>query len=117
MSEMQKKEFQKAGERYLPIKNLSQLKRAIREGRHFRIIEHYVRPEYTGQLRQPRKVQTKEFYSVVADDPGHSLNSANNGNGSYVAYGKARDWRFDEDGACTLKNSAQGRPIWKIGIL
>ncbi len=56
MSEIQ--ETGKLQERYLPIKNLSQLMRAIKEGRRFRIIKHYVRPDFSGQLREPGKIQT-----------------------------------------------------------
>lgn len=33
----------------MEIKNLSQLKRAIKEGRNFIIRKHYIRPEYDGQ--------------------------------------------------------------------
>lgn len=117
MNEMQERETVKTQEKYLPIKNLSQLKRAIREGRPFRIIEHYVHPEYKGQMREPGKVQTNGFYSKVVDNPFHSLNSVNGGKGSYVSYGKASDWIFNGDGICTLVHPSGEHPIWEIGVL
>lgn len=104
-------------EKYVPIKNLSQLKRAIREGKAFRVIEHYVRPGYSGQLRKPGKVQTNGFYSKVADNPLHVVNGANGCEGTYMAYGKASDWRFWEDGTCTLVHHPGEHPVWKIGVL
>lgn len=117
MCETQQKEYEKDQEIYMHIKNLSQLKRAIKEGRRFRIIEHYIRPEYSGQLRVPVKVQTNAFYSKVVDNPSHALNCANSGMGPYLAYGKASDWSFGEDGICTLMHSSGTHPVWKIGIL
>ncbi len=115
MSEIQ--ETGKLQERYLPIKNLSQLMRAIKEGRRFRIIKHYVRPDFSGQLREPGKIQTNGFYSRVADDPCHMVSNANRGEGTYIAYGKSGDWRFDKDGTCTLTQPAGGRRIWDIKVL
>lgn len=115
MSETQKTE--KAQEEYLLIKNLRQLKQAVKEGRPFRIINHYVHPEFSGQLRKPGKVQTNGFYSKVVDNPDHVLNNANGGKGFYVAYGKASDWHFDKDGTCTLMQHAGKRRIWDIKVL
>jgi len=115
MSETQ--ETEKLQEGYLPIKNLSQLKRAIKEGRRFRIIKHYVHPDFSGQLREPGKVRTKGFFSRVADDPYHVVSNANRGEGYYVAYGKASDWHFDKVGTCTLMHRAGEGPIWEIKVL
>ena len=117
MSETQKRGTGKTQERYLPIKNLSQLKRAVKAGRPFRIIKHYVHPEYQGQMREPGKVQTNGFYSKVVDNPFHPLNSVNNGKGSYVSYGKATDWIFNEDGICTLMHPSGEHLVWEIGVL
>ena len=116
MSVAQKNGDGRDQEKYMPIKNLSQLKRAMQEGRVFRIIEHYVKPEYSGQLRRPGRVQTNGFYSKIADNPFHVLNTLNGCQGSYLAYGKARDWSF-EDGICTLMHHSGEHLVWKIGIL
>lgn len=45
----------------MEIKNLSQLKKAIKEGRKFIIKKHYIRSEYEGQIRKPNVVQTNGF--------------------------------------------------------
>ena len=44
------------------IKNLSQLKRAMRVGTVFEVVDHYVRPEYTGQKRI---VQVTQIMNLV----------------------------------------------------
>lgn len=80
------------------IKNLTQLKRAIEARTPFLIVEHYVHPESKGQIRVPNVVQTNGFYSVVKDDDKNEINSYNNGKGSWMPYGKAREnWMFDGD--------------------
>lgn len=91
----------------MEIKNLSQLKRAIKEGRNFIIRKHYIRPEYDGQIRKPNVVQTNGFYSIEDGKPDSKITLANNGKGSWVEYGKASDWKF-EDGVCKQYN------VWEI---
>lgn len=46
------------------IKNLSQLKKAINEKKEFKIVRHYIHPDYEGQVRVPNIIQTNGFYSV-----------------------------------------------------
>ena len=62
----------------MEIKNLSQLKRAIKEGRNFIIRKHYIRPEYDGQIRNPNVVQTNGFYSIEDGKPDSKITLANN---------------------------------------
>lgn len=83
----------------IEVKNLAQLKRAIQEGYAFEIVRHYLRPENTGQIRKPTKVQTQSFYSVVLGKPEHKVSKANYGLGVWFEYGKASDWEF-KDGLC-----------------
>lgn len=97
----------------MEVKNLAQLKRAIQSGRAFEIVRHYVRPEYEGQIRQPSVVQTNGFYSVIHNDPAHRISQANNGRGSWIEYGKASDWVF-EDGLCKLYGKNELRRVWEI---
>lgn len=96
------------------IKNLSQLKKAINEKRHFIIRKHYVRPEYEGQERIPNVIQTNAFYSVVANEPENPVSLGNRGKGSFCEYGKASDWTF-EDGVC--KQNYFGKPLWEIEFI
>ena len=77
------------------INNLSQVKKAIANGREFMIVEHFIKPHLTGQKRKPSKVQTNAFYSVVPDDPDNEVSKANGGLGYFLQYGKASDWDFN----------------------
>lgn len=98
----------------MEIKNLSQLKRAIKEGRNFIIRKHYIRPEYDGQIRKPNVVQTNGFYSIEDGKPDSEVTLANGGRGSWVEYGKASDWKF-ENGVC--KFSFRGKKVWEIEFI
>ena len=93
------------------IKNLSQLRKAINNGETFVIKRHYVRPEFSGQKRKPTMVQTNGFYSIAPDDPNCLINKWNNGKGSWIQYGRASDWKF-EDGLC--KQYCYGKIVWEI---
>ena len=104
----------------MEIKNLAQLKKAIGNKTPFVILKHYVRPEFEGQIRVPSVVQTNSFYSVIQGDPDHEVSKFNGGKGSWLEYGKASDWVF-ENGVCkqfvTFKDgfgNPQTRPIWEI---
>lgn len=96
------------------ITNLSQLKKAMNNGTPFEIVKHYIKPEYTGQIRKPNKVQTNGIYSIVVNEPDNPVTKANDGKGSWIEYGKARDWTF-EDGICT--QFLHGRVIWEIRVM
>ena len=98
----------------MEIKNLSQLKKAINNGSCFIIQTHYIKPEYTGQLRKPNKIQTNGFFSIVFGEPNHTVTTANGGRGYWFAYGHAKDWTF-EDGLC--KYAPNGRKIWDISLV
>ena len=95
------------------VKNLSQFKKAISAGYAFKIVNHFVKPELAGQIRQPNKVQTNAFYSVVYGEPDNPVSLANDGKGYYLNYGKAGDWDFTGD---TIKMYASGNPVWEISF-
>lgn len=46
--------------------------------------------------------------------PDSKITLANNGKGSWIEYGKAADWKF-EDGVC--KQYFHGNAIWEIEII
>lgn len=103
------------------IKNLTQLKRAVEARTPFDVIEHYFHPEYTGQKRIPNYVQTNGFFSVVRDNPSHSINFFNNGKGVWCGYGKAReDWEFNGETVTMLATRYEMKcdnvSCWKIPI-
>ncbi len=98
----------------MEIKNLSQLKRAIKEGHKFIIRKHYIKPEYEGQIRKPNIVQTNGFYNIEYEKPDSKITLANNGKGSWIEYGKASDWKF-ENGLC--KQYFRENAIWEIEFI
>ena len=98
----------------MEIKNLSQLKKAINNGSCFRIVKHYIKPAYEGQIRKANKIQTNGFYSIVPNPQNETdmqVVNANRGLGSWLEYGKASDWTF-ENGVC--KQNFRGNDIWEI---
>lgn len=95
----------------MEIKNLAQLKRAISSKQCFVIKQHFMKPECTGQTRQPNVIQTNGFYSIIKDNLDHEVSLANNCRGSWLPYGKAKDWTFT-DGTC--RYAPGGKPVWEI---
>ena len=100
----------------MTINNLSQLKKAINSGSRFEIVEHYIKPEHTGEIRKPTKAQTNGFYSVIDGDPEHPVSMANYGKGYWIEYGKASGWKF-ENGVCCLYDERFNRPVWAIRFI
>ena len=97
------------------VKNLSQLKKAVNNKCRFKIVEHGIKPEYTGQIRKPNVIQTNGFYSIVANEPNNLVSLANNGRGSWIEYGKASEWKF-ENGLCSMFNP-NGSLVWTIQFI
>ena len=102
----------------MEIKNLAQLKRAINDCKEFVILQHFIKPEYTGQIRRPTTVQTNGFYSAAVEDIESGKPLSNFGKGIWIEYGKASEWKF-ENGECYYAKTHQGmsKPIWKISFL
>lgn len=100
------------------IKNLSQLKKAMKDKKEFRILEHYLKPEYKGQIRKPNIVQTNGMYTIVPSDMECKESTCNNGKGTWIKFGMASDWKFD-NGICTYipKFNGVDRPVWSIEVL
>ena len=81
------------------IKNLNQLKRALRPGTRLEVTGHS-RPGCIGQLREVTLVNTQGFYTKTVDPPNPRINAANEGRGSILWWGLAGTWAF-EDGVCS----------------
>lgn len=86
----------------MEIKNLSQLKKAISAGNIF-VIKNHRRSDFIGQRRKGNVIQTNAVYTIVPDEPENKINQANGGRGSWLQYGKASAWEFN-NGFCTLYN-------------
>ena len=99
----------------MDIKNLSQLKKAMRDGHDFYIEKHYIHPEYTGQTRCVKECGTTYMYTGIKDNPLHRVSQLNSGKGCYLNFGKASEWVFD-NGFCTLINRTNN-PVWTIRVI
>lgn len=85
----------------MEIKNLSQLKKALKEGHLWVTLKHYRLPDRIGIIRNVKKMQTNGFYSGVYGFPYHKISMQNNGKGSWWDFGKAENWSFHDNGICT----------------
>ncbi len=83
----------------MDIKNLNQLKKAMKGCPKFEIVGH-CRPECIGQIRRVTLANTQGFYSGMEGQPDHEINRNNNGLGLVLSWGKADVWGF-QDGLCT----------------
>lgn len=96
------------------ITNLSQFKKAMKAGQKFQIIEHFNFPERNGEIRQANVVQTNGMYTIIPDNPDSNITKANNGKGSWIAYGKASDWTFTNG---VIQQNFMGKPMWTLRMI
>lgn len=73
------------------VKNLAQLKRAIKIGMEFEITDH-VRPECIGEKRVITGFNTVDFTSRKLDEAGGPY-----GKDIHMDFGKAKNWNFSEN--------------------
>ena len=73
------------------VKNLSQLKRAIKPGMMFEISDH-LRPECVGERRIVTGVSTVDFTSRKLDENGEPT-----GKDFHMEFDRAKNWTFDGD--------------------
>ena len=99
----------------MEIKNLSQLKKALKVGARFEMVEHFLKPEYTGQKRVVQVVQSNAIYSGIDGEPENPLSTCNYGKGLFLQFGKASDWVF-ENGLCTATN-IRGAKCFSLRVL
>lgn len=97
------------------IKNLSQLKKAIADKQKFLIVKHYVKEEFSGQIRTPNVIQTNGFYSIIENEPNSKITLANCGKGYWYEYEKANCYDFNED-SIVFKFS-NGEPCMEIKFI
>ena len=96
------------------VQNLSQFKKAMKNGAMFEIVEHFNFPERNGEIRKANVVQTNGMYTILPYDTDNWLNQTNKGKGSWIAFGKASDWSFNNG---IIQQSCFGRPLWTLKII
>ena len=79
----------------LAVKNLADLKRAIKPGVEIVTIRHALHPDLIGLVRVVGKVQTNGFYSTIKDQPDHKWSACNGGKGVWTPFEKAASYIFD----------------------
>lgn len=82
----------------MEVRNLSQFKKALKDGHLFVIAGHENFPERIGEVRAVNKMQSNGFYSVVYQQPNHPISQANHGRGSWLDFGKSENWIFYDNG-------------------
>lgn len=81
----------------LRIKNLAELKRAVKPGIEMLTTSHAYHKDMVGLVRQVKQVQTVGFYSVIKDQPNHRYSVCNHGKGFFTPFEKASAYIFDGD--------------------
>lgn len=98
------------------VKNLSQFKKALATGRQFEIIEHYLKPQHTGEIRKANVMQTNGMYSIVTNGINEEIaNTVNGGKGMWLDFGKASQWVFD--GEYITYKLITDQLVWKIRMV
>lgn len=86
----------------MKIKTLSDIKREMKNKRPYYIVDH-MRNEFIGQVRIANVIQANGVYIHEYNNPDSGVTLANNGRGSWLEYGKAKDWEIDKlTGHCYL---------------
>ena len=80
------------------VQNLNQLKKALTVGTKFVIVSHF-HSECVGEYREVKEANTQGIYSIVPGEPQNKTTTANYGRGTFLGWGKAPYWKF-EDGLC-----------------
>jgi len=90
--------------RQIQVKNLAELKRAVKPGVEMLTTSHAYHQDIVGLTRQVTKVQTVGFYSVIKDQPNHKYSTCNHGKGFFTGFEKASAYIFDGN-TITLLNT------------
>lgn len=80
----------------IPVKSLAEFKRLMRPGTEFVTTQHANHPGIVGLVRVVGKVQTNGFYSTIKNQPNSKYSCWNDGKGMWTAFGKAREYRFED---------------------
>ncbi len=85
------------------VKNLNQLKKAMKGNPRFQIVAH-CRKECVGEIRQVTQASTAGFYSEATGESESWTHTANHGRGVILWWNTAPFWSF-QDGVCSAYDS------------
>lgn len=92
--------------------NLSQFKRAMKEGVPFEVVEHYIKPECKGNIRKAVKVQSNGMYTKNINEPVNSKwNSFNGGKGGWFEFGKASQYTYENEIITLYSDEEHEHPV------
>lgn len=74
-------------------KNLADLKRRLRVGARFRVLQHQ-KADYNGGVREVSQEFKTYRFTKIADNPNHPLSVANGGKGLRLPFDKASHYVF-----------------------
>lgn len=77
------------------IENLSQLRKELKIGKRFEVIDHH-KPDLIGTIREVTRVQSNAIYTKIADNPEHNHSTCNGGRGLRMEYAKSGCYEFGE---------------------
>lgn len=78
----------------MKIKTLADIKREMSNKRPYYVHNHK-NADYNGQVIVANVIQTNGVYLHAYGEPNNMFTLANNGKGSWLKYGKAKDWEID----------------------
>lgn len=97
--------------------NLSQFKKAMKEGVPFEVVEHFIKPECKGAIRKANIIQSNGMYTKNINEPDNSVwNSYNGGKGGWTKYGKAKQYTYENEIITYYSDEELKYPVFKIKL-
>lgn len=104
--------------KYVKIRNLTELKRAITVGTEVKLVFHSVHPELQGLVRVVTKTQSNGFYSVIKNRPNHHCSVCNGGKGIWSDYGRSSEYSFSGSRVSRIeKKCEKNRVLYILQVL
>lgn len=87
------------------IKNLTQLKKSLKNGVQYTIVENAIKPQNNGSLRTITKVQSNAVKAYVGNDTNSEI---------WLYWQKAKEMRFNGDGTIDFLLGSEMKDEWLI---
>ncbi len=80
----------------MKINNLEQMKKALRKGVTFKVIDHQ-KPQCVGQIREVTITKKVGVYTAIFEDKDNEFSKANGGKGNWLSFDRASHYIFDNN--------------------